>query len=85
MQPIGELSVTEDPAAIAVRNADLQRALATLGPNDDDLRELAKLMYLEDRPVAEVAELLGIPQGTVKSRASRFRRLLRSALQGGDV
>ena len=40
-------------------------------------------MYVEDRPVAEVAELTGVPQGTVKSRANRARRLLRAALGGG--
>jgi len=39
-------------------------------------------MYVEDRPVAEVAALLGVPPGTVKSRAHRARRLLRSALGG---
>ncbi len=39
-------------------------------------------MYVEDRPVAEVAALTGVPAGTVKSRASRVRRLLRNALQG---
>jgi RNA polymerase sigma-70 factor (ECF subfamily) len=37
-------------------------------------------MYEQDRPVAEVAEMLGVPPGTVKSRAHRARRLLRAAL-----
>lgn len=33
----------------------------------------------------EVAELLGVPPGTVKSRAHRARRLLRAALlRGGE-
>jgi RNA polymerase sigma-70 factor (ECF subfamily) len=32
--------------------------------------------------VAEVAALLGVPAGTVKSRAHRARRLLRAALRG---
>jgi RNA polymerase sigma-70 factor, ECF subfamily len=40
-----------------------------------------RLMYEQDRPVAEVAELLGVPPGTVKSRAHRARRLLRAALR----
>ena len=46
-------------------------------------REVWRLMYEQDRPVAEVAELLGVPPGTVKSRAHRVRRLLRAALPGG--
>jgi RNA polymerase sigma-70 factor (ECF subfamily) len=42
-------------------------------------------MYVEDRPVAEVAELMGVPEGTVKSRAHRARRRLRAALRGGSA
>ena len=38
-------------------------------------------MYVEDRPVAEVAELMGVPEGTVKSRAHRVRQLMRAALR----
>jgi RNA polymerase sigma-70 factor (ECF subfamily) len=38
-------------------------------------------MYEEDRPVAEVAVLMGVPEGTVKSRAYRARQLMRAALR----
>ena len=38
-------------------------------------------MYLEDRPVTEVAGLMGVPEGTVKSRAHRVRRLMRAVLR----
>ena len=69
-----------DPAEAALARADLAAAASTLqGPE----REVWRLMYVEDRPVAEVAELTGVPQGTVKSRANRARRLLRTALGGG--
>jgi RNA polymerase sigma-70 factor (ECF subfamily) len=44
-------------------------------------RETWRLMYLEDRTVAEVAELMGVPAGTVKSRAHRIRQLMRAALR----
>jgi RNA polymerase sigma-70 factor (ECF subfamily) len=37
-------------------------------------------MYVEDRTVAEVAELMGVPEGTVKSRAHRARQLMRAAV-----
>ena len=30
-------------------------------------------MYVQDRPVAEVAAILGVPPGTVKSRCARGR------------
>ena len=38
-------------------------------------------MYVEDRTVAEVAQLMGVPAGTVKSRAYHVRRLMRTALR----
>jgi RNA polymerase sigma-70 factor (ECF subfamily) len=69
-----------DPADIALARADLEVAVATLGPDGSPEREVWRLMYEQDRPVAEVAELLGVPPGTVKSRAHRVRRLLRAAL-----
>ena len=43
--------------------------------------ETWRLMYVEDRSVAEVAELMGVSPGTVKSRAHRARRLMRAALR----
>jgi RNA polymerase sigma-70 factor (ECF subfamily) len=60
-------------------------AVAALGPEGSPDREVWQLMYVEDRPVAEVAELMGVPEGTVKSRAHRARRLLRAALGGGPA
>ena len=78
-----------DPAEAALARADLEAAAtAALGPPrsteraESPEREVWRLMYLEDRPVAEVAELMGVPEGTVKSRAHRARRLLRAALGG---
>ena len=71
-----------DPAEAALVGADLDRAAAALGPAGSPEREVWRLLYLEDRPVAEVAWLTGVPEGTVKSRAHRARRLLRAALAG---
>ena len=53
--------------AVEVRPA-LFEALADLG---DSQRLVVALRFLEDRSEAEVAELLGVPVGTVKSTASR--------------
>ncbi|MBV9853206.1 MAG: sigma-70 family RNA polymerase sigma factor [Streptosporangiaceae bacterium] len=75
-------SHASDPAEAALIRADLEQAVAALGPPGGPDREVWRLMYVEDRPVAEVAELMGVPQGTVKSRAHRARRLLRAALGG---
>ena len=69
-----------DPADVALSRAELLGAVATLGPEDNPDRRVWQLMYVEDRPVAEVAGLMAIPEGTVKSRAHRVRRRLREAL-----
>ena len=74
-----------DPAEAALARADLAQAVAALGPAGGLEREVWRLRYLEDRPVAEVAELLGVPAGTVKSRAHRARRVLRGVLRSGPA
>ena len=71
-----------DPAEVALSRVDLAAAVEALGPTGGPEREVWRLLYVEDRPVAEVAELMGVPAGTVKSRAHRARRLLRAALGG---
>lgn len=45
-----------------------------------DLQLALELYYWEELSVDELAELLGIPPGTVKSRLFRARKLLREAL-----
>jgi len=74
-----------DPAEAALSRAAIAEAVVALGPEGSPDRETWRLMYVEDRPVAEVAELMGVPVGTVKSRAHRARRLLRGALRGSPV
>ncbi|MCO5970149.1 RNA polymerase sigma factor [Actinoallomurus soli] len=71
----------EDPAEAASSRADLDGAVAVLGPPGDPDPEVWRLLYVEDRPVAEVARLMGVPAGTVKSRAYRVRHRLRAALR----
>jgi RNA polymerase sigma-70 factor, ECF subfamily len=73
-----------DPAEAALTRAELADAVEALGPPGAPEREVWRLVYLQDLPVAEVAELMGVPAGTVKSRAHRTRRLLRAALRTAD-
>jgi RNA polymerase sigma-70 factor (ECF subfamily) len=71
-----------DPAEAALTRMEIDRAAEDLGPDGSADREVWQLMYVEDRPVDEVARLMGVPPGTVKSRAHRVRRILRAALGG---
>jgi RNA polymerase sigma-70 factor, ECF subfamily len=70
-----------DPAEAVLARAEITDAVAALGPEGTPEREVWQLMYVEDRPAAEVAELTGVPVGTVKSRAYRVRTLMRTALR----
>ena len=83
-EPVLGPAAYEDPASAAASSADLQRALDSLGPEGAEARELARLILIEDRPVADAASALGIPQGTVKSRMYKIRRLLRASLLQGE-
>jgi RNA polymerase sigma-70 factor (ECF subfamily) len=52
---------------------DLERGLAAL---PETQREAITLFYLEERSIAEVARMLDLPEGTVKSHLHRARRTL---------
>ncbi len=75
------LATRGDLASNAVDRVDLDRALARLGPEGSDAREIARLAFFEDRPMQEIAGILGIAEGTVKSRLFKTRRLLQAALR----
>jgi RNA polymerase sigma-70 factor (ECF subfamily) len=64
--------------AESIGNDDaLNRAFERL---DADQRALLVMHHLEDRPVAEIAAIFGIPIGTAKSRLFAARRALQNAL-----
>ena len=61
----------EDAAAV-------HRALDEL---ESHHREVLLLHFLEDLPIAEVASIVGCPEGTVKSRLHHGKRLLQAQLR----
>lgn len=75
-------------AALAVVNlsqegrapGDLDNTRSMLDPLSAEQATVVVLYYVEDLPVDEIADLLEIPSGTVKSRLSRAREILRGAL-----
>jgi len=61
------------------RQRTVQKALASLA---QPYRTVVVLREIEDMPYDEIAEVLGISEGTVKSRLMRGRELLRRKLEG---
>jgi RNA polymerase sigma-70 factor, ECF subfamily len=49
----------------------------------DTQRQVILLFYLEDRQIDEVARMLGMPEGTVKSHLHRARLALAAAMKDG--
>ncbi|NEY35848.1 sigma-70 family RNA polymerase sigma factor [Streptomyces sp. PRKS01-65] len=71
--------VCADHAERAAAALDVREAVKTLTPEH---REVLVLVYFEGATVAEAATALGIPPGTVKSRAYYALRALRRVLPG---
>jgi RNA polymerase sigma-70 factor, ECF subfamily len=71
----------DDPAHdVAVRD-QLDRALARLSP---DHRAVIVLRHLAGLSIDELAEVLGIPRGTVASRLHHATNAMRAAIEAGD-
>lgn len=67
----------EIEARDAARDA-LDRALLELSPEQ---REIVVLFYQHDWPIAQIAEYMGMPEGTIKSHLHRGRAKMRRALE----
>ncbi|MFI0418979.1 RNA polymerase sigma factor [Spongiactinospora sp. 9N601] len=67
----------EDALLVGVEHGDVGGALRRLAP---ELRAVIQATVVDGLTVLEAAHILGIPPGTVKSRARRARLLLREYL-----
>ena len=67
----------EDQVLIGIEHGDLGAALQRLNP---ELRAVLQATVLDGLTTREAGRLLGIPDGTVKSRAMRARAALRKEL-----
>lgn len=65
--------------------AELHAVGDAMNKLSDDHREILTMVCVKDMPYQEVADALGIPVGTVRSRLSRARESLNAALEAGNA
>jgi RNA polymerase sigma-70 factor, ECF subfamily len=83
-RPAEDLSLAVDPrttSVIAGSRLDLLEALEALGRSNPDLVEPLVLRDVNELDYDEIARLLSLPLGTVKSRIHRARALVRPLLR----
>jgi RNA polymerase sigma-70 factor (ECF subfamily) len=69
-----------DPEQEAVRRAEIAGVRAAIEAIPEPFREAVVLRDLEELSYAEIAEVTGVPVGTVMSRLSRGRTMLAKEL-----
>jgi RNA polymerase sigma-70 factor (ECF subfamily) len=77
LDPVDERKVPEEVVLEDERKAAVQRAIASL---PEKYRTALVLRDIEDHSYEQIAEILGLSEGTVKSRINRARNLLREKL-----
>jgi RNA polymerase sigma-70 factor (ECF subfamily) len=79
--PAFELYPAPDEIGIAADKYDLAEAVSRLRP---EFKEVILLFYYQGFSVTEIADMLGIAEGTVSSRLSRARNKLQEELKGDE-
>lgn len=74
-----------NPEAILIRNGDRQLLNQALEQLPVEFREVMVLRELEDLSYKEIANIAGIPIGTVMSRLARGRKMLLDFLNGRNM
>jgi RNA polymerase sigma-70 factor (ECF subfamily) len=74
------LKPNEDTATALMDRIDAEAVESALAALPDEFRPAATLYFMQDLPYQEIAEILDVPIGTVRSRLHRARRMLQKAL-----
>lgn len=75
-------SRTMGPEEAAQRHESSEQVIAALGRVNEEQRQLLVLRDIEGMEYEKIAEVLGVPLGTLKSRLFRARLALREELSG---
>lgn len=74
-------AVERDPAISIADREQLDRAFHALTPEQ---RSVIVLQYYRDLSLPDIAEILGLPLGTVRSRLHYAKRALRAAIEADE-
>jgi len=72
----------EDAALAELEREELARTIQRLAPAQ---REILTLTFAEGLSYSEMATVIGVPEGTIKSRLSNAKRALRALLKAEEV
>lgn len=85
LRPPDEMAIMEDPAPTPDFQAAAQEGAMAVRAALEKLEDAFKLPlflhYFQDLPVAEIAVIMEIPEGTVKTRLARGREKLKAGLE----
>ncbi|MCI8447645.1 MAG: RNA polymerase sigma factor [Eubacterium sp.] len=76
-----EISAASTPEEHALRLEEVQTVRRLVAGLPERLRVIVLLYYMEELTVPQIAEILHIPQGTVKSRMYQARKALQKELE----
>ena len=74
-----------DPSGVALATAERERLAAHLAALPERYRVPVVLRHVDDLSYAELAEVLGRPEGTLKSQVHRGLAMLRAAMAGTEL
>jgi RNA polymerase sigma-70 factor (ECF subfamily) len=77
---IGMHARNADPAALVIERLEAEQVSRAIAALPEDYRVVAALYFMEEFSYQEIAEIVGCPVGTVRSRLHRGRRMLQKAL-----
>lgn len=80
LQPTGTPEEVSEPAKRLIAQLDAEQVSAALAALPDEFREAATLYFTQDLSYQEIAQVLDVPVGTIRSRLHRARRLLQRQL-----
>ena len=77
---MGMQTWTSDPAALVIEKFEAEQVCRAIAALPEDYRVVSALYFIEEFSYQEIAEMVGCPVGTVRSRLHRGRRMLQKAL-----